>query len=746
MNFDTTDPEIEQLTQVALIAAEGSAGIGEDFENAAIRHLNFCVSIDASNNFLLGIDRVADVDRPRRLILEDLNLTLCMQYSPGGARCNRQQLRRRHGNAGKGDNHREEAGLEKSTKHYLDSNANTKIAEQFNIRYMSCETEEAICRLINSSAERLPILRVETVFTIERFMCRIDTKLRVLFATLLLLLVATAGYAQSYEFPLNWRAIGTTVVFNSRAGLSGGPGAGVWFSPEGDALELQLENGRIYRTGDFQNWTSVAKAGNRVGVAAKVVYRLPEARAKAFSAPGNPYRAYAAGRFLWRSDDTGKHWVNLVAAGETKLIGENVRSVSVSPIDSDRVAVLTEEGVWLTVDGGQTWSSLNPGLPNLRLTHLVAAPQAGRGLIAEWENSAVVEWVPGAKDAWLVRGPIATKRDGLRWLDGARPELRLEVRQEGRARVFRSLNGGLQWDDLTSDLEGQVILGLAADRVSGAIYVATERGVYYTLNNLELASGPTSWIRLGGNLPREAALDVMLDEGGNFLYVSIAGEGVFLTYAPHRRRNPSLISAADLNSRGAAPGGLMSVLGMKLTQVQLAGKKLPILSATADETQVQIPYDAVIPSPALELRAESGNVLLDMELSETAPVIFTDRDGAPLMLDAESGELIDPTVALRPGMRIQILLTGLGKVEPAWPAGMAAPTQNSPRVMAPLRVWFAGQTLEVLKAELAGGYVGFYAVETKLPPVLDDGLQPLRVEAGGKYSNTILIRTAFNAR
>ena len=745
VNFDASDPEVEQLTQVTLVAAKGSAGVGEDLEDAAIRHLDFCVSINASDNFLFRIDRIADVDGPRSFILENLNLALRVQHPPGRSRCNRHQLRRRHGNTGEAENRREDTGLDKSTKHYIDSNAITKNTEQFNIRYISCETVEAIFRPINSSAERLPIIRVESVLTMERFMCRIDTQLRVVFATLFLLLVAQEGYAQTYEFPLNWRAIGTTVVYNSRAGLSGGTAAGLWFSSEGDALELQLENGRIFRTSDFLNWTLVPKAGSRVGVAAKVVYRLPEARAKAFSAPGNSYRAYAAGRFLWRSDDTGKHWVNLVAEGETRLIGENVRSISVSPLDSDRVAVLTEEGVWLTVDGGRAWSSLNPGLPNLRLSRLVAAPQAGRGLIAEWENGGLVEWVPGAKAAWVARGPVAAKRDGLRWMDALRPELRLEVRQQGRARVFRSLNGGLQWDDLTSDLEGQEILGLAADRASGAIYVATERGVFYTLNNLELASGPTSWIRLGGNLPREAALDVMLDEGGNFLYASIAGEGVFLTYAPHRRRNPAMISAADLNSRGAAPGGLMSVLGMKLTQVQLAGKALPILSATSDETQVQIPYDAVIPSPALELSAGSGNVRMDLELSETAPVIFTDRDGAPLMLDAESGDLIDPAVALRPGMRIQILLTGLGKVEPAWPAGVAAPSQNSPRVMAPVRVWFAGQTLEVLKAELAGGYVGFYAVEAKLPPVLDDALQPLQVEAGGKFSNTILIRTAFNS-
>lgn len=575
-------------------------------------------------------------------------------------------------------------------------------------------------------------------------MCRFDTILRVGLTTLGILFLGETALAQSYEFALKWRVIGTTVVYNSRAGFSGAPVAGVWFGADGAGLEIQLLSGKTFRTEDYENWTSVAKAGTRAGISTKIVDTLPEAGARIFAAPGNAYRAYAAGQWLWRSDDSGRHWANVVSAGETRLIGENVRMVAVSPIDPDRLAVVTDEGLWLSVDGGTSWVSLNAGLPNLQLSRLLAAPQGGRGLLAEWKNGEIVEWMPGAKAAWVSVGMAAPKRSSLRWIDNTRPELQLEVRKTGRARIYRSLNAGRQWDDLSSDLPAQEIYGLAADRASGAIYLATERGVFYTLNNLEAASGPTSWIRLGGNLPREAALDVLLNEGGNFLYVSIAGEGVFLTYAPHRRRNPSLISAADLSSKSAAPGGLMSVVGMKLTQVQLAGRPLPILSATSDETQVQIPYDAVIPSPALELKSDSGSLRMDLELSETAPVIFTDRDGAPLLLDAETGELLDPTLPLRAGMRVQILLTGLGRVEPAWPAGKAAPAQNQPRVTAPVRVWFNGQTLEVTKAELAGGYIGFYAVETKMPPVVDNSFATLNVEAGGRFSNTIQIRTSLN--
>lgn len=579
----------------------------------------------------------------------------------------------------------------------------------------------------------------------KKIMCRIDTVSRGLIATLGLMALAGTAYAQGYEFALNWRAIGTTVVYNSRAGFSAGPVAGAWFGLDGASAEIQLRNGKLYRTDDFENWQPVVAGGARAGLAAKVVDRLPEPGAKAYASPGNGYRAYAAGQWLWRSDDGGKHWTNLIAAGDTQLIGQNVQALAISPVDPDRILAATEEGLWLSSDGGGSWISLNPGLPNLRLTRLVAAPQGGRGLVAEWENGEFVEWLPGAKAAWVSRGEASATRDPSKWVDADRPEIQLEVRVTDRAHVYRTRNGGAQWDEMTSDLPAQQISGIAADRASGAIYLATERGVYYTLNSLETASGPTSWIRLGGNLPREAALDVMLNEGGNFLYASLAGEGVFLTYAPHRRRTPALISAGDLSSRGAAPGGLMSIMGVKLTEAQLSGRKVPILSATADETQVQIPYDAVIPSPSLEVISGNGLQRMELELNETAPVIFTDRDGAPLLLDAESGELLDPTMALKAGMRVQILLTGLGRVEPAWPEGVPAPSQNAPKVVAPVRVWLNGLTLEVSRAELAAGYVGFYAVETKLPPVLDEGFATLRVEASGRYSNSIRIRTALDS-
>ena len=51
------------------------------------------------------------------------------------------------------------------------------------------------------------------------------------------------------------------------------------------------------------------------------------------------------------------------------------------------------------------------------------------------------------------------------------------------AYVLRTMNGGSFWDDITANLpETAAAHGVAADRASGAIYVATDAGVFYHRN------------------------------------------------------------------------------------------------------------------------------------------------------------------------------------------------------------------------------------------------------------------------
>jgi uncharacterized protein (TIGR03437 family) len=86
---------------------------------------------------------------------------------------------------------------------------------------------------------------------------------------------------------------------------------------------------------------------------------------------------------------------------------------------------------------------------------------------------------------------------------------------------------------------------------------------------------------------------------------------------------------------------------------------------------------------------------------------------------------------------LQIWATGLGKVRPEWPTGRAAPLENPPSVVASVQAYLDGQAVEVLKATLVPGYIGFYLIEVQLPLVLNAGTSELYISADGQESNRV---------
>ena len=89
--------------------------------------------------------------------------------------------------------------------------------------------------------------------------------------------------------------------------------------------------------------------------------------------------------------------------------------------------------------------------------------------------------------------------------------------------------------------------------------------------------------------------------------------------------------------------------------------------------------------------------------------------------------------------RIQILATGLGQVVPEWPAGIAAPMENSPKVVTPVKASLDRVPVDVTRAVLAPGFVGFYLVEIEIPKIVNYGPAELYIEAGGQTSNRVRV-------
>ncbi len=306
--------------------------------------------------------------------------------------------------------------------------------------------------------------------------------------------------------------------------------------------------------------------------------------------------------------------------------------------------------------------------------------------------------------------------------------------------VVHTANGGGFWDNLTGNLADASVHGVAADRATGAVYVATDRGAYMTYTNLQvMGSNNLQWTRLGGLAPGDPVADVKLDADGNQLWAATQGFGVFATLAPHRARDPRVVSTADLVARATAPGSLISVLGTKVQTAHAGDLSIPVLHASDSESQLQIPFEARGDTVSLALESANGRMTMPVQLEPASPGIIVDReDGAPMLLDADTGVMLDAMNTAHPRSRIQILATGLGRTNPDWPTGLAGPAENPPQVAATVKAYLDRQPVEVTRAVLAP-YVGFYLIEIEVPKIVNYGPAELYIEAGGKASNRVRV-------
>jgi uncharacterized protein (TIGR03437 family) len=588
-----------------------------------------------------------------------------------------------------------------------------------------------------------------------------------------------------------WRQIGGTAVEASLASPVTGPVDRVWFSASGSDLYARTASGIVYLSRDFETWTR-ASAEAPAPETAPAVSRTPAHQAALKIDPRNRSRMYALGPQIFRSDDAGRSWTSLTSTGPESLIGPNQRDLAISPVNSDFLVVANDFGVWRTMDGGRSWSGMNDTLPNLSIRRILGLPQGASGLRIWNPQLGPLERIPGIGDFWIpaedggfeqeiemraalsarLQVPIsalAAARDwqyagsvdgriwassdrGRTWTEapsrwaGAVEAIALETDEPRIAvaalasakgtRVLRTINAGLFWDDVSGNLPEGAVHGVAFDRGGRALYAATDKGVFVTRLDLDAAGPAGNWIALEG-LPISAALDVKLDASHTQLYVALDGPGLFAGPAPHRRNQFRWVNAADFSNRPAAPGSLLSVIGGRVSSARAGGRSVPLLASSDQEAQVQVPFEAAGDSLSMDLETRERRVTLPIPMREVSPAIFVDTEGTPMALDAETGVLLDAANPARPGMRVQILATGLGRVNPDWPTGLEAPLENPPAVRAAVTVMLDQVELRVRRATLAPGYIGFYLIEVEIPAIVNSGPAELLVRSGGQESNRV---------
>ena len=163
----------------------------------------------------------------------------------------------------------------------------------------------------------------------------------------------------------------------------------------------------------------------------------------------------------------------------------------------------------------------------------------------------------------------------------------------------------------------------------------------------------------------------------------------------------------------------------------------PVLAAAAQSSQLQVPFEAAPGIFQLALQGTTERWTVPVTVRDASPAIFVDGEGSPLLLDAASGLVLDSNLALRAGSVVQILATGLGKVTPDWMTGVPAPLDSPPVVRGNVTAFLDGTPVQVAKATLAPGYVGYYIVELQIPAIVNRGTSELRLLMNGEESNRV---------
>jgi uncharacterized protein (TIGR03437 family) len=580
----------------------------------------------------------------------------------------------------------------------------------------------------------------------------------------------------SSETPV-WKRVAGYTISEGLAGPASGPVKSVWYSGGGRRLLAQTVAGRIFETSDFEHWRlNTTDQPEQATTPVTSPATTPEPNTKVQIAAN---RMYATGRSnVYASDDNGRTWLNLTGFNDRSIVGGGFNALAVSPVNPQEITAGNQFGVWRSMDGGLSWRGVNDDLPNLtarkllnRRTVVMAdstligydsgiwTPLSGadpelalRSRFAAQTGLTVSSVAQGGGIIYIgtPEGRLLTSRDNggvwseaprtvsssidRIWVDGERPESALAA---SGTRLLRTINGGAFWDDVTGTLPETVIHGITADQAAGVVYVATDRGVFSgTVSLNDAGAAGTDWKPVSRDLPAAVAWDVRLNQD-NTLTVALDGYGVFESQAPHRSRSVRIVNGADMSDRPAAPGSLISILGANIRQGTSGTLPYPVLAATAQGSQLQVPFEAPTGVLDVALEGAAGRWTVPLTVHEASPAIFVDAEGAPLLLDSASGLVVDPGVAIHAGSLIQILATGLGKVTPDWTTGSPAPLDSPPSVRGTVTAYLDGTPVQVTRATLAPGYVGYYIVELQIPPIVNRGTSELRILMNGEESNRV---------
>lgn len=235
--------------------------------------------------------------------------------------------------------------------------------------------------------------------------------------------------------------------------------------------------------------------------------------------PRTPTRMWAAGfgAGVFRSLDGGVTWT----AYRAGLTNTFVRSLAVQPANPDSIYCGTNDGLYLSVDGGRTWMQKLSTINSVRA--IVIHPIRSGIVYAATLGSGVYKSTNGGGNWNAINlGLVNTSVRDIAF-DPAKPETLLAATGTGGG-IHRSLNGGLSWTrSADSNASLSAVEQVVFDKIDpNRIYAATlQRGV------IKSSDRGFTWLEINRGLTNFRTRSIAVVD--TFRYVGTDGSGVFVS-------------------------------------------------------------------------------------------------------------------------------------------------------------------------------------------------------------------------
>jgi photosystem II stability/assembly factor-like uncharacterized protein len=205
--------------------------------------------------------------------------------------------------------------------------------------------------------------------------------------------------------------------------------------------------------------------------------------------PNNPQILYFGANRLYKTTNRAGSWQpvspDLTNGGaNSNVVYGTITAIAVAPSNSQVIYVGTDDGnVWQTANGGSNWTNISNGLPLRWVTRVAVDP---------YDEMTVYVTLSGYR------------------YDNYLPH------------VFRSTEGGGNWQDITGDLPEAPANDIIVDpSLDSTLYLATDFGVFVT-RNLGL-----NWAMLGDNLPNVPIVDLRFHQPTRTLVAATYGRSMY---------------------------------------------------------------------------------------------------------------------------------------------------------------------------------------------------------------------------